>query len=323
MKHFFAALSALLVNLTLTPTASACSPVSEGNLAVSTFGGEAMRLFEQRPRLFLENGAITQEFYDRISKYTLQICEDHLFDARVFQDHKLITLDASLVGAMANNSIALILGQFINAQQPNIPVTQLFEVWNTKHVPPLGQSAPERPNIIDVANQVAGFQVDLRRYPTNRDFALDVSGPFVHSLAFVFLHEWCHVGLDHFSEGFADPETSRRLEEEADRCAIEVINLDEEAEGGLPGLNMIGAITALGTQIAFEAAWRASGDITITNQSHPFPVERFEAMIILINDELDRRGEAAPITRSTLNGLIDASRRVATHVEGAASSNQH
>ncbi|MEA2729332.1 MAG: hypothetical protein QOF70_3807 [Acetobacteraceae bacterium] len=80
------------------------------------------------------------------------------------------------------------------------------------------------------------------------------------TMYFLTMHERCHVALDHGSRlseirKLAEPEKSlqiQRLEDDADRCAIDIVNRDEARAKGSP-ISFFGALIIVATQAIVSA----------------------------------------------------------------------
>ncbi len=319
MKNRFGALafafSALAVS---TLPAYACTPPESSQLYKS-ISSNIDDIFYNRPKRLHERGVLSDAFLAAIDGVELKVCDDARYDARVSGDGTVVILDVGFVEVMFYGSASLILGQFLSSQSDQLDVLDLFEAWHIQSIPNLEERKLSLPFFMDVASNLLGAPVDLSSYPPDRDLSFDIAGPFVHALGFILNHEVCHIALGHIAE-VRNPnvpvpiERRSEMEKEADVCSIEMVNRDEEAVGGVPGLNMLGAAAALGVRTALEARQEAEGKLVREITAHLRPAERLDILTTVIFEDLDRRGLDQPITRSTLLGVIDSSKKIAQQV---------
>lgn len=276
-------------------------------------------IFYNRPMRLHKRGVLSDTFLAAIEGVELRVCDDARYDARVGGDGSIVILDVGFVEVMFFGSASLILGQFLSTQSDQVGVLELFEEWHIQSIPSLEERKMSFPFFMDVASELLGEPIDLSKYPQDRDLNFDIAGPFVHALGFILNHEVCHIALGHIDE-IRNPnllvplERRSEMEYEADLCAIEMVNRDEEAVGGMPGLNLLGAAAALGMRTALEARQEAEGKLVPEITAHLRPPERLDILARAIFDDLDRRGLDSPITRSTLQGVIDSSKLIAQQV---------
>ena len=102
---------------------------------------------------------------------------------------------------------------------------------------------------------------------------------FLAALNFLSLHERCHFGLDHGSRMqeirkqpiASQPAERRKLELEADKCAIDIINADEQGFAASP-VSYLGLVMIVTTQ-AIVSAYAVSPETS----SHPSSRARIDA----------------------------------------------
>ncbi|AZV79056.1 hypothetical protein EBB79_15035 [Parasedimentitalea marina] len=321
MKNRYVALAfAISVFAGSIQSAHACTSPENSQL-YAAISSDIDDIFYNRPKRLHERGVLSDAFLASIEGVELKICDDARYDARVGGDGSVVILDVGFVEVMFFGSASLIVGQFLNSQSDQVGVLDLFEAWHIQSIPLLAEREMSLPFFMDVASKLLGTTVDLSKYPPNRNLNFDIAGPFVHALGFILNHEVCHIALGHIDEirnpNVAVPITRRsEMEQEADICAIEMVNRDEEAVGGVPGLNLLGAAAALGMRIALEARQETDGKLIREITAHLKPAERLDILAKAIFDDLDRRGLDSPITRSTLQGVIHSSKLIAQQVVG-------
>lgn len=291
--------------------ARACSPPNDSEL-YQLIADEIDDIFYARPERLHRRGAISDEFLSRIRTVELEVCDNRTYTAWVSRDGSQVTVDVGFIEVMFFGSMSLIVGQFISTQSSDIDVLDLYKVWNIQAIPALNDNPMTVERFLEVSQQVLGQPLDLSEYPEQRDLSFDIAGPFVHALGFILGHELCHVALGHLdeltsSETPISDDRRRAMEEEADRCAIEIVNRDEEILGSLPGANLIGAAAAMGMQTAREAHQERIGQLQRENTFHLRPGERLEVLASVIFEDLDRCGINSPVTRATILGILEAS----------------
>lgn len=294
--------------------AQACSTPT-GSELYQLIADDIDDIFYARPERLHSRGAISDEFLSRTRDVELEVCDNRSYTAWVNRDGSQVTMDVGFIEVMFFGSMSLIVGQFISTQSTEIGVLDLYEVWNIQTIPALNDNPITVERFLEVSQQVLGQPLDLSEYPEQRDLSFDIAGPFVHALGFILGHELCHVALGHLdelalSETPISDERRRSMEEEADRCAIEIVNRDEEILGSIPGANLIGAAAAMGMQTAREAHQERIGQLQRENTFHLRPGERLEVLAGVIFQDLDRRGINSPVTRSTILGILESSNSI-------------
>lgn len=282
-------------------------------------------LFKSRLERLDEAEVLPEGFANSLSSTPFFICNDRNFEAAVRSDGSIV-FDQALIDAISNQSAALILGQYIHQEFPDVPITALFEALLEYALEQNVKPTEPQQSLGSLVLKVSAGRANIDHYLREPKFRDRFGTLFLHGLGFLILHEQCHVANRHNEQKAAALEEDREalslsFEHDADRCALSIVNKHEDHLGGSPGAGYIGALSVLSTQLFAEAFFvkRFGSDIYAT-RTNPAPNARLKQLASIVRSELERRQIRDPRFRDTIDGLLEATERLRLKFDGRANA---
>lgn len=266
--------------------------------------GIVEELFREAPKRLAVEGKLPKGMFARISDARFEICDDRLWDAGTKPGHPpTIVFDQSLFELFLVESQALVLGQYLTKDYPTIadPLGLHTTVMRYAVEQNLDRSA-QPAALPDLVQQFVGRPINIENYQGNGQFQQQHRKLFVNAIAFLILHEFCHVAAE------ATPATEAvgagagvpglRGEIAADSCAAGIINSDEDPTLRSP-LTFISMFMVVSTQGVLEHVLRRFNLVL----GHPASAARLRAAHELATDFIKASPNRARY-QPTLDGLL-------------------
>lgn len=241
----------------------------EANTIVRTvFEEKFQRLLKEKFERLAASGALSNSFVERNTGLKFIICDNPGGFDTLSVYGTGVAFDIQMVGLLMAQARALIAGATINQNDQLALHRALMQAFIT-------QGAKLNINPIQQVEKDAlatGMKAsDYKALMADPKFKEREQTLFLVALNFLSLHERCHFGLDHGSkiQGIlkqpvgSQPTARHKLELEADKCAVHIINADEEGFAASP-ISYFGLLMTVTTQM-IVSAYAAAPDTS----SHP------------------------------------------------------
>ena len=242
-------------------------------------------VFENKTKRLAQDGIISNDFWSKNKNLIFSVCNNRAsYDTFVVYG-KGVVFDYQMLAFLFAQSRALLAGRYVSPEHQFTVHAELVTQFVRQ-----GPELDAGPLAI-IENKV------LELGPTKTDFDRMISDPefqereqkvFLQAMYFLTMHERCHVTLDHGARleeikqlGDADKmSATHKIELDADRCALDIINSDESQYKGSP-ISFFGALMTVATQSIV-----ANHPDLATQWSHPSTVARISAATDRVLDYL-------------------------------------
>lgn len=317
MKWPYALVSLLLIGLTSIVPASAfaasgfssaiCSreyTEAEANTIVRTvFEEKFQRLLKEKFDRLAASGVLSTSFVERNNGLRFVICDNPGGFDTLSVYGTGVAFDIQMVALLMAQARALIAGAYIDRSDQLALHRQLMQAFITQgaklNINPIQQVEKDALATGMNASDYKALLVDPKFKEREQNL-------FLVALNFLSLHERCHFGLDHGSriqeilkQPVASQPTARhRLELDADKCAIDIINADEAGFAASP-ISYFGLLMTVTTQ-TIVSAYAAAPETS----SHPSSRTRLaEAQKRVLEFVAANQGSAAERYKATIQGV--------------------
>ena len=233
-------------------------------------------VFENKTRQLARDGLLSDEFWSKNKNLTFSVCDNRAsYDTRIIYG-KGIIFDYQMIGFLFAQSRALMVGNYISQEKQ-------FDV-HAELVRQFVQQSPavDAGPLAIVKGIVRKIKKDKATYDSfvsDLEYGRRERKLFRQAMYFLVMHERCHVALDHGTrrdeieklDDRAQQAALHQMELDADRCALDIMNLDELRYKGSP-ISYFGALMTVATQaiVANHAA-------LASQKTHPSTVVRMSA----------------------------------------------
>lgn len=241
----------------------------EANTIVRTvFEEKFQRLLKEKFQRLAAGGALSSSFVERNTGLKFIICDNPGGFDTLSVYGTGVAFDIQMVGLLMAQARALIAGATTNQNDQLALHRALMQAFITQgaklNINPIQQVEKDALAAGVKASEYKALLVDPKF--KEREQTL-----FLVALNFLSLHERCHFGLDHGAKiqqilkqpVASQPAARHKLELEADKCAIDIINADEEGFAASP-ISYFGLLMTVTTQ-TIVSAYAAAPDTS----SHP------------------------------------------------------
>jgi hypothetical protein len=232
---------------------------AEANTIVRTVFEEKFQrlLKEKKFERLAASGTLSNSFVERNTGLKFIICDNPGGFDTLSVDGTGVAFSIQMVGLLMAQARALIAGATINQNDQLALHRELMQAFITQgaklNINPIQQVEKDALATGMKASEYKALLVDPKF--KEREQAL-----FLVALNFLSFHERCHFGLDHGSkileilkQPVASQPTARyKLEFEADKCAMDIINADEKGFAASP-VSYFGLLMTVTTQTIVSA----------------------------------------------------------------------
>jgi hypothetical protein len=310
MKCFFYLVVACSVFFFLGTGSAISAPMQLGTAACEKIISEpsvneiVREVFEKKAAKLEKEGKLSRTFWAKNKDLIFTVCDNRAsYDTFVVYG-KGVVFDYQMVAFLFAQSRALIVGRYISLTQQFDVHAELVRQF-VEQGPALdgGPLAIIEKKALELGMSKPAFDIML----ADPEFQRREQTFFLQAMYFLAMHERCHVALDHRArldeiQHLPDAEqlvARQRLELDADRCALDIINSDEAQFKSSP-VSFFGVLMTVATQSII-----ANQPSLMTERSHPSTRDRMASATDITLDYISKSDSALAQTyESTIRGTV-------------------
>jgi hypothetical protein len=238
-------------------------------------------VFVSKPRELLTQKIISQEFFDGIRDAQYEICDDRVLDVVTYRRKPpLVVFDSFFMTLLGGESQSLVLGQYLAQDHPKLGTLELHTALMRYVLAQNLNKATPSIQFPQLVQQLVGEPTDVQKYLNVPKANGEIENFVLTSFYFVIFHEFCHVHngdpdrrlqIAKMSSAAAQEAALVQLEENADACAMDIMNRDE-AQYKFSPISFICAFMVTSTQAVLEKVLPPQRG----SATHPAPQERLD-----------------------------------------------